>query len=102
MSGGYDNGYRNCQCFWGIVPGSFVNLLCDRLPSVFGLKVLDAGCGEFRNLFDRIIQFGEECLGGSRASSFIPFSGSAGFYDSLFVQDYRRRSHYPPRIIRRA
>jgi SAM-dependent methyltransferase len=49
MNGGYDDGYRECQCFWGLEPGSYVKLLCNQLPSAVGLKVLDAGCGEGKN-----------------------------------------------------
>lgn len=49
MNGGYDDGYRQCPCFWGSEPGSFVRLLCDYIPSFLGLTVLDAGCGEGKN-----------------------------------------------------
>jgi len=49
MGGGYDDGYRACQCFWGSEPGSYVRLLCDHVPSLAGMKVLDAGCGEGKN-----------------------------------------------------
>jgi tellurite methyltransferase len=49
MSGGYDDGYRKCPCFWGTEPGSFVRLLGDYISSFAGLAVLDAGCGEGKN-----------------------------------------------------
>ena len=49
MNGGYDDGYRNCLCFWGDEPGSLVRGLCDDVKSVRGLAVLDAGCGEGKN-----------------------------------------------------
>ncbi len=49
MNGGYDDGYRECPCFWGVEPGSFVRLLCDYIPSFIGLTALDAGCGEGKN-----------------------------------------------------
>lgn len=49
MDGGYDNGYRSCQCFWGSNPGSYIKLLCGRVPSLAGMKILDAGCGEGKN-----------------------------------------------------
>jgi 2-polyprenyl-3-methyl-5-hydroxy-6-metoxy-1,4-benzoquinol methylase len=47
--GGYEEGYRACKCFWGTEPGSYVKRLALELPSVAGLKVLDAGCGEGKN-----------------------------------------------------
>ncbi len=46
MSGGYDDGYRECPCFWGDEPGSLVRVLCDHIGPVRGFAVLDAGCGE--------------------------------------------------------
>jgi SAM-dependent methyltransferase len=49
MNGGYDDGYRECPCFWGREPGSFVRLLCGQIASFVGLSVLDAGCGEGKN-----------------------------------------------------
>jgi tellurite methyltransferase len=49
MNGGYDDGYRECPCFWGTEPGSFVRILCDQIGSVRGLAVLDVGCGEGKN-----------------------------------------------------
>jgi tellurite methyltransferase len=48
-NGGYDDGYRNCPCFWGKEPGSYVKLLLERLKSFEGLHFLDAGCGEGKN-----------------------------------------------------
>src|SRR5271157_2498366 len=47
--GGYDSGYRACQCFWGTEPGSLVVKLSVLVSSFVGLKVLDAGCGEGKN-----------------------------------------------------
>jgi ubiquinone/menaquinone biosynthesis C-methylase UbiE len=49
MVGGYDDGYEACPCFWGRDPSSLVLDLCSRLPSLSGLRVLDAGCGEGKN-----------------------------------------------------
>jgi SAM-dependent methyltransferase len=49
MSGGYDDGYRGCPCFWGNEPGSLVRVLCDQIGSVRGFAILDAGCGEGKN-----------------------------------------------------
>ena len=49
MNGGYDDGYRECPCFWGTEPGSFVRLLVEQPLAVSGLKALDAGCGEGKN-----------------------------------------------------
>jgi tellurite methyltransferase len=49
MNGGYDDGYRDCPCFWGTEPGSFVRLLQRYVPDFSGLSVLDAGCGEGKN-----------------------------------------------------
>jgi len=47
--GGYDDGYRNCPCFWGTEPGSLVRRLPEFVDSFDGLHVLDAGCGEGKN-----------------------------------------------------
>jgi tellurite methyltransferase len=49
MNGGYDDGYSQCDCFWGTEPGSFVKLMMSRLPTTEDLRVLDAGCGEGKN-----------------------------------------------------
>ena len=49
ISGGYDDGYRSCPCFWGRVPGSIVQRLFDLLPQGQPVTVLDAGCGEGKN-----------------------------------------------------
>lgn len=48
-AGGYDLGYSRCPCFWGRGPGSLVELLLARLPTMHGWSVLDAGCGEGKN-----------------------------------------------------
>src|SRR3954451_16915833 len=49
-SGGYDDGYSACPCFWGRAPGSLVrNFL--RQQAVNGLRVLDVGCGGGKNAF---------------------------------------------------
>jgi 2-polyprenyl-3-methyl-5-hydroxy-6-metoxy-1,4-benzoquinol methylase len=49
MNGGYDDGYRECPCFWGNEPGSLIRVLSDYIGSVRGFVVLDAGCGEGKN-----------------------------------------------------
>ena len=49
MSGGYDDGYKACPCFWGQQPGSFVTLLVNTIGDLSGRVVLDAGCGEGKN-----------------------------------------------------
>ena len=49
MSGGYDEGYERCGCFWGTEPGSFVKLMTHYVTSFAGRRVLDAGCGEGKN-----------------------------------------------------
>jgi tellurite methyltransferase len=49
MTGGYDEGYKACSCFWGIEPGSFVKRLSNLLHEFEGIRVLDAGCGEGKN-----------------------------------------------------
>ncbi len=49
MSGGYDDGYRQCPCFWGTEPGSLVKQLLGMLDVSPGLRVLDVGCGEGKN-----------------------------------------------------
>ena len=48
-SGGYDEGYKSCGCFWGTEPGSFLKLLMRYETSFIGRRVLDAGCGEGKN-----------------------------------------------------
>jgi tellurite methyltransferase len=49
MTGGYDDGYYACPCFWGREPSSHVKQLTKMLPTLSGLKVLDLGCGEGKN-----------------------------------------------------
>jgi tellurite methyltransferase len=48
-SGGYEEGYAACCCFWGRDPGSLVTRLLGKLPDVTAFHVLDAGCGEGKN-----------------------------------------------------
>lgn len=48
MTGGYDDGYQSCPCFWGHEPGSLVQWLTER-ERVAEWPVLDAGCGEGKN-----------------------------------------------------
>jgi tellurite methyltransferase len=48
MTGGYDEGYTHCPCFWGKNPSSLVKkILHER--DVRGAQVLDLGCGEGKN-----------------------------------------------------
>jgi tellurite methyltransferase len=49
MNGGYDEGYRECACFWGTEPASYVRLLHGKIPRISGLRILDVGCGEGKN-----------------------------------------------------
>lgn len=49
MSGGYDDGYSVCKCFWGQDPGSQLEWLAEQLPTLSGLRILDLGCGEGKN-----------------------------------------------------
>lgn len=49
MTGGYDDGYAACPCFWGRDPGSLVARLEGMIPSFDGMHVLDVGCGEGKN-----------------------------------------------------
>jgi tellurite methyltransferase len=48
MTGGYDNGYSTCPCFWGRKPGSLVRAFANLVP-VAGKTILDLGCGEGKN-----------------------------------------------------
>jgi SAM-dependent methyltransferase len=48
-SGGYDDGYLNCSCFWGQEAGSLIKRLSDYRETVDQCHVLDAGCGEGKN-----------------------------------------------------
>lgn len=47
-TGGYDDGYKSCPCFWGRNPGSLILRLIS-IVSLKGTRVLDAGCGEGKN-----------------------------------------------------
>lgn len=49
MTGGYDEGYRACPCFWGKEAGSLVKWLAARDIDFNGTHILDAGCGEGKN-----------------------------------------------------
>ena len=49
MSGGYNEGYERCSCFWGTEPGSFLKLITHYETSFTGRRALDAGCGEGKN-----------------------------------------------------
>ena len=49
MDGGYDEGYKACNCFWGTQPGSLILRLKEAIGDFKGLRVLDAGCGEGKN-----------------------------------------------------
>lgn len=48
-NGGYDDGYAVCPCFWGHEPGSLIAEIFKIYPSMNGMRVLDAGCGEGKN-----------------------------------------------------
>jgi tellurite methyltransferase len=48
-TGGYDDGYLSCSCFWGRSPGSLVTNHLQQIGTAKGLKVLDLGCGEGKN-----------------------------------------------------
>lgn len=47
--GGYDIGYRKCNCFWGTKPGSLLLKLDDYVTNYKDSFVLDLGCGEAKN-----------------------------------------------------
>jgi 2-polyprenyl-3-methyl-5-hydroxy-6-metoxy-1,4-benzoquinol methylase len=47
--GGYDIGYKKCNCFWGTKPGSLILKLESYIDNFNSLKVLDLGCGEGKN-----------------------------------------------------
>jgi 2-polyprenyl-3-methyl-5-hydroxy-6-metoxy-1,4-benzoquinol methylase len=49
MSGGYDDGYSSCPCFWGNKPSSLVIKLAAKIRKFSDFRVLDAGCGEGKN-----------------------------------------------------
>ena len=49
VSGGYADGYRNCPCFWGAEPASYVRRFVEIEPNLDGRRVLDLGCGEGKN-----------------------------------------------------
>lgn len=49
MTGGYDDGYRECDCFWGRDPASLLAILSRTITDYHGLAALDVGCGEGKN-----------------------------------------------------
>src|SRR6516164_5492748 len=49
LSGGYDEGYLSCSCFWGRSPGSLIRSHLESIVNAKGLRVLDLGCGEGKN-----------------------------------------------------
>lgn len=49
MNGGYDDGYKACECFWGKQPGSLLIVLDEYCSDLTNMNVLDAGCGEGKN-----------------------------------------------------
>ena len=49
MDGGYEEGYKNCSCFWGREPGSLLKVLDNYVSDFQNLRVLDPGCGEGKN-----------------------------------------------------
>lgn len=48
-TGGYEEGYGACPCFWGKEPGSYVRRLAAQIGDLSGKRVLDLGCGEGKN-----------------------------------------------------
>lgn len=48
-NGGYDEGYRNCNSFWGTNPSSLIIKMNDEFKNYQGKLVLDIGCGEAKN-----------------------------------------------------
>lgn len=48
-SGGYDEGYTACDCFWGTSPGSLIASFIEEHRDLRGMRVLDLGCGEGKN-----------------------------------------------------
>jgi cyclopropane fatty-acyl-phospholipid synthase-like methyltransferase len=49
MTGGYDDGYKACPCFWGANPGSLLLRLDAYGFNPRNAHVLDIGCGEGKN-----------------------------------------------------
>ena len=47
--GGYDDGYKSCDCFWGTSPGSLLSKLEKIKYNLEDKNVLDLGCGEGKN-----------------------------------------------------
>lgn len=47
--GGYDDGYKQCPCFWGESPGSLLQHVPRIIGDLKGKTALDAGCGEGKN-----------------------------------------------------
>jgi 2-polyprenyl-3-methyl-5-hydroxy-6-metoxy-1,4-benzoquinol methylase len=51
MSGGYDDGYSRCACFWGKTAGSLVRSFISSRRNLKGYNVLDLGAGEGKNSY---------------------------------------------------
>jgi len=49
INGGYDYGYKECECFWGLKPGSLIKRLESTIQDYSSLNILDLGAGEGKN-----------------------------------------------------
>jgi tellurite methyltransferase len=49
VSGGYDQGYLACSCFWGEKPAEMVSKAIEIFNGGKGRRALDLGCGEGKN-----------------------------------------------------
>jgi 2-polyprenyl-3-methyl-5-hydroxy-6-metoxy-1,4-benzoquinol methylase len=47
--GGYEDGYRHCDRFWGTHPAEYVVLAMERFANIHDRRALDLGCGEGKN-----------------------------------------------------
>lgn len=48
-TGGYDEGYRVCPCFWGEKPAELVLAAIEMFGTGQGRRAIDLGCGEGKN-----------------------------------------------------
>jgi 2-polyprenyl-3-methyl-5-hydroxy-6-metoxy-1,4-benzoquinol methylase len=47
--GGYEDGYRHCDRFWGTHPAEYVVFAMQHLTNIHDRRALDLGCGEGKN-----------------------------------------------------
>ena len=86
--GGYDEGYRDCPCFWGSEPGSLVKMLPKFFPHEMASSfVWDAGCGEGKNAI-HFARSGARVLATDVSS--IALDNAKKFWPDASLVDWRK------------